>query len=98
MSTSMPRSIAQNTNPPLQRGQIWLPGGDPNNSEAREILEVGQDEIHYIRPNDEKRKTKQHEPVSRFVLWILRDKAEEVSTVLVSRGIEEKGPRTLTED
>ncbi len=55
---------------------------------------MGQDEIHYIRPNDEKRKTKQHEPVSRFVLWILRDKAEEVSTVLSQR----ETPEVLVED
>lgn len=55
---------------------------------------LGQDEIQYIRPNDEKRKTKQNEPVSRFVLWILRDKAEEVSTVLSKRD----APEVLVED
>ena len=94
MSTSESRSIAQNTNPPLQKGQIWLPQGDPNSPEAREIVVLGQDEIQYIRPNDEKRKTKQNEPVSRFVLWILRDKAEEVSTVLSKRD----APEVLVED
>jgi len=52
---------------------------------------VGPDEIFYILPNSESRKTRQHEPVSRFVLWILRDKAEEVGTLLAQR------PRTLTE-
>lgn len=88
MNTSGSRSIAQNTNPPLQKGQIWLPGGDPQSPEAREIAEVGQDEIFYILPNSEARKTKQHEPLSRFVLWILRDKAQEVSTVLAQRGSE----------
>lgn len=91
MSTSGSRSIAQNTNPPLQKGQIWLPQGNPESPEAREISEVGPDEIFYILPNSESRKTRQHEPVSRFVLWILRDKAEEVGTLLAQR------PRTLTE-
>jgi len=88
MSTSGNRSIAQNTNPPLQKGQIWLPQGDPQSPEAREITEVGQDEIFYILPNSESRKTRQHEPISRFVLWILRDKAQEVSSVLSQRSSE----------
>ena len=88
MNGSTPRSIAQNTNPPLQKGQIWLPEGNPDNLQAREITDVGDEEIHYILPNDESRKTRKHEPVSRFVLWILRDKAEEVSTILQSRSAE----------
>lgn len=92
MSTSNSPSVAQNTSPPLQKGQIWLPGGDPNHQEAREIVEVG-DEVLYILPNSEARKTKQHEPVARFVLWILRDKAEEVSTVLTRQQ-----PEILVED
>lgn len=80
--------LASMTNPPLKKGQIWLPGGNPESQEAREILVIGEEEVQYIFPNSEKRKTRQTDTIARFALWILRDNAQEITTVLANRPAE----------
>lgn len=71
---------------------MWLPEGNPESTEAREIEDVGE-EVIYTLPNTDKRKTKQHESISRFALWILRSKAKEITKVF-----EEKASEILVED
>jgi hypothetical protein len=71
-----------------------LPGGNPQSEEAREITVLGNEEVNYIFPNSEKRKTKQTEPIARFILWILKSKCKEVSVVLS----DENATELLVED
>jgi len=86
MSSSSNQSrLADMTNPPLRKGQIWLPGGNPDSQEAREIVVVGDEEVNYTLPTSGKRQTKQTETIARFALWILRENAQEITVVLVHR-------------
>lgn len=80
-SSASPSKLASMTRPPLRKGQIWLPEGNPQSQEAREIEEVGSEEITFIMPNSGKKQMKKHETVSRFALWILREKAQEITVV-----------------
>ena len=86
--------LGSRTNPPLMKGQIWLPGGNPESEEAREITVLGDEEINFILPNSGKRQTRQTEPIARFVLWILKSKCKEVSVVLS----DENATELLVED
>lgn len=66
---------------------MWLPGGNPESEDAREIEEVGE-EIVYTLPNSGKRQTKQRDSVSRFALWILQKKAKEITKVFEEQASE----------
>lgn len=72
---------------------MWLPGGNPESENAREIMVVGDEEVNYTLPNSGKRQTKQTESVGRFCLWILREKAVEITQVFAS----DNEPEVLTE-
>ena len=85
--------LASLTKPPLAKGQMWLPGGNPESEDAREINVVGNEEVNFTLPNSGKRQTKQTESVSRFALWILRSKAKEITKVF-----EEQASEILVED
>jgi len=84
------------TKPPLQKGQIWLPGGNPESEEGREIVDVGDEEVTYTLPNSGQRQTRKSATISRFALWILQQNAKEISVVLQQQLNSE--PDILVED
>ena len=67
---------------------MWLPGGNPESEEAREITVVGMEEVNFTLPNSGKRQTKQTESISRFALWILQKKAKEITKVFEEQASE----------
>lgn len=72
---------------------MWLPGGNPESQEAREIMVIGDEEVSYTLPNSGKRQTTQRESIGRFCLWILREKAQEITHIFE----QEDEPEVLTE-
>ena len=81
MSCARNNSLASMTRPPLAPKQIWLPKGDPQSKDQREVKSLDDSEVAYIVVTDKGRHVEKKDTVQRFLLWILQEKAEEISVV-----------------
>lgn len=81
MNSSGSNSLASMTRPPLAPKQIWLPKGDPQSKSQREIKGLDDSVVTYTVLSEKGRHVEKKDTLQRFLLWILQEKAEEISVI-----------------
>jgi len=85
VSTSNGNSLASMTRPPLAERQIWLPGGNPEAKDQREIKSLDDSTVTYVIITDKGRHVEKNDTLQRFLLWILQSKAQEIGTIYATK-------------